>query len=595
MNVKNSIRKQLTYILLSITLFSLLITAVIFYSVMVSSFKKKLEQTSLQSIQQVAQSVDLVFERYETLLNLVADLPAIKNAYQNESAYALGSKALNYPSQQDSSVIQGYIGYEDGGAYTSGAEKVPDGFDPRTKKWYQNTKALGGKTRYRNPYLSKTIKQILVTIEKSFEKDGKIIGVIGLDISLELLANRLKELSLGEYRKLQVVGGNGLNIAHPNQEQVGQEIDKEQKWTSYIFDTPTGFQQPSAETDGEFIAHITDTKRNWKIILHIDQEEINSDIRKLAVLLFVSTFLVALFVIFFAWYISKKFTQPLNHVIKNLVDVSQGSLDGNIHESFLNNNSELGELARSMQSMSAKLIEIVNSVKISSEEITVHSEELNRASQVMSQGSNEQAATLEEISSSMMEITDSIKNNSQNSQETQKIALASSNMADDTQKAVVATVDSMDKIAEKVSIIQEIAGQTRLLSLNASIEAARAGQAGKGFSVVASEVAKLADLSSQAAAEIDELAKSSVAVADAAGKKLNELVPEIKRTTDLVAKITHQSEEQESAVAQINSAIQQVNNVVQQNAAQSEELASTANDSADQAQSLQKLISYFKT
>jgi methyl-accepting chemotaxis protein len=151
----------------------------------------------------------------------------------------------------------------------------------------------------------------------------------------------------------------------------------------------------------------------------------------------------------------------------------------------------------------------------------------------------------------------------------------------------------MKQIAEKISIIEEIARQTNLLALNAAIEAARAGEHGKGFAVVAAEVRKLAERSGQAAGEISELSASSVQIAEQAGGMLKKIVPDIRKTADLIQEITAASSEQNAGADQINKAIQQLDQVVQQNAAGSEEMASTSEELSSQAEQLQCSMSFF--
>jgi methyl-accepting chemotaxis protein len=187
-----------------------------------------------------------------------------------------------------------------------------------------------------------------------------------------------------------------------------------------------------------------------------------------------------------------------------------------------------------------------------------------------------------------------IKQNSDNAQQTERIALKSATDATESGKAVTDTVGAMKNIAEKISIIEEIARQTNLLALNAAIEAARAGEHGKGFAVVAAEVRKLAERSQVAAGEISQLSSSSVEVAERAGLMLAKLVPDIQKTAELVQEISAASKEQTSGADQINGAIQQLNQVIQTNAGAAEEMASTSEELATQAQQLQTTISFFK-
>jgi len=152
----------------------------------------------------------------------------------------------------------------------------------------------------------------------------------------------------------------------------------------------------------------------------------------------------------------------------------------------------------------------------------------------------------------------------------------------------------MQTIAGKITIVQEIARQTDLLALNAAVEAARAGEHGKGFAVVASEVRKLAERSQTAAAEISALSGDTVKAAQDAGAMLARLVPDIKKTAQLVQEISAACREQDVGSSQINQAIQQLDKVGQQNSAASEQVSATAEELSSQAEQLQSTISYFK-
>ncbi|MFH0733497.1 MAG: MCP four helix bundle domain-containing protein [bacterium] len=260
-----------------------------------------------------------------------------------------------------------------------------------------------------------------------------------------------------------------------------------------------------------------------------------------------------------------------------------------------NERSGQDKLMKALGSMIIGLTEVVDNVKSTAENVIIGSQELASNSEQISEGANKQAASAEEASSSMEQMTSNIKQNAENAYQTEKIALQSAENAKIGGKAVMETVSAMKEIASKISIIEEIARQTNLLALNAAIEAARAGEHGKGFAVVASEVRKLAERSQTAAAEINKLSANSVEVAENAGNLLNKLVPDITKTAELVQEITAASNEQNTGAAQINQAIQQLDLVIQQNAAASEELSSTANNLASQAEQLQNIIGFFNT
>lgn len=245
--------------------------------------------------------------------------------------------------------------------------------------------------------------------------------------------------------------------------------------------------------------------------------------------------------------------------------------------------------------LTRSILNVVNSIEVSSSNVSAGSEQISSSSEELSQGANEQAASVEEISSAVEEMTATIRQNADNAGQTERIATKSATDARESGEAVRHTVQAMKNIAEKISIIQEIARQTNLLSLNASIEAARAGEHGRGFAVVASEVQKLAERSQVAAAEISELSGSSVSIAEKAGEMLQRLVPDIQKTSELVAEINAASGEQANGAQQINTAIQQLNSVVQQNASSAEELAATAEELSAQTVHMQEAINFLKT
>ena len=249
-------------------------------------------------------------------------------------------------------------------------------------------------------------------------------------------------------------------------------------------------------------------------------------------------------------------------------------------------------IIKNITNIVSKLKELISFVRTASDNISGAGAQMNSSSQEMSEGATEQAASAEQVSSSMEQIVSSIQQNTDNAVQTEKIA---SKVAEDIlegNKAVSHTVQSMKEIAERITIIGDIARQTNLLALNAAVEAARAGDYGRGFAVVASEVRKLAERSQIAALEINNLSKSGVMVAEKSGKLLEEIVPEILKTSRLVKEISLSSVEQNTGANEINKALQQLNLVIQQNAATSEEMAASSEELTSQAEHLKEVISF---
>jgi methyl-accepting chemotaxis protein len=256
--------------------------------------------------------------------------------------------------------------------------------------------------------------------------------------------------------------------------------------------------------------------------------------------------------------------------------------------------SDHDALGTALSNMIERLTEIIGEVRSGASSLTVASSQISASAQSLSQGTSEQASSVEETTSSLEEMSASITQNAENSHQMETMAVKGTKDAEESAQAVKQSVEAMTKIAEKISIIEEIAYQTNLLALNAAIEAARAGDHGRGFAVVATEVRKLAERSQAAAKDIGALATSSVDVAQRSGRLLIELVPTIRKTADLVREVTAASIEQSGGVAQINRAMTLVDQVTQKNASASEELASTAEEMSSQAEALQQTISFFK-
>ena len=280
----------------------------------------------------------------------------------------------------------------------------------------------------------------------------------------------------------------------------------------------------------------------------------------------------------------------MNEITSAAEEISNGNLTVDIRE-----RSQQDKLMQALSAMVAGLTRTVSDIRSIAGEVAAASQSISTASIQVSKGASAQAAAAEEASSSMEEMVSNIKQNADNAQTTDKIANKSAKDAQESGKSVLEAVAAMKEIANKISIIEEIARQTNLLALNAAIEAARAGEHGKGFAVVAAEVRKLAERSQKAAGEINQLSGTTLRVSEKSGEMLDKLVPDIQRTAELVQEITAASKEQDTGAEQINKALQQLEKVIQQNASASEEMASTTEELTGQSDQLVSALSFFHT
>ncbi|MEO5368153.1 MAG: methyl-accepting chemotaxis protein, partial [Magnetococcus sp. WYHC-3] len=287
----------------------------------------------------------------------------------------------------------------------------------------------------------------------------------------------------------------------------------------------------------------------------------------------------------------KTLDQAINAILTVTGAMAEGDLKQKVDMDML---GTLDRLKQNLNHMVTRLSEVVRETIDAAHSVADGSEAMRGAASQLSQGATEQAASVEETSASMEEMSSNIQQNADNALQTGSLAKQASENAEKSGAAVAKTVSAMKEIAGKIEIIQEIAEQTNLLALNAAIEAARAGDHGRGFAVVAAEVRKLAERSQVAAGEINGLSTSSVGVAEDAGRMLQELVPLIRRTSDLVQEISAASQEQNSGADQINQALQQLDQVIQQNASAAEELSGMSDSLSVSSDNLSQTMSFFQ-
>jgi len=302
---------------------------------------------------------------------------------------------------------------------------------------------------------------------------------------------------------------------------------------------------------------------------------------------------MAFLVLIAAILLSKRLVRPLTIITNKVTELTEGNLNSNLGHNLIKRKDELGYLASSLNNLSERLKNVIINLKSGITLVSDASNQMNSNAQNISQGATEQASSVEEVSSSMEQMAANIQQNADNARQTEQITYASSTSVKTGYESSSVAAKSMNEIADKIQIVNDIAFQTNILALNAAVEAARAGEHGRGFAVVAAEVRKLAERSKIAADEIDVVSKSGVKVAEKAGKQLEATVPEIEKTVKLIQEISAASQEQNLGADQINNAIQQLNQVTQQNAINAVEMATNSKKLAMQSDQLNHLVSFF--
>ena len=460
-------------------------------------------------------------------------------------------------------------------------------------------KAMTGETYISQMLISKVTGEATVVVSTPILGDsGKAIGVCTVSLKTAGLTEEMAKYKLGDSGYFAVADRSGLFVLHPNKEMALKinisNVAGFETVAKRALAGETGYQVYTYTGSRRICGFSTVPSMGWIIFSQMPEKEFLKTATTIRSAIIIVALIAGTLSIICLYFLAKSISLPLKRGVVFAEAIAKGDLAMTVQGDVLAKGDELGDLARALNDMSGNLKRIVTDIHSASANVAQGSEEISTTSESMSQGATEQAASAEEVSSSVEEMAATIKQNSDNASATESIAAKAVKEAEAGSEAVLQAVAAMRDIADKISVIEEIARQTNLLALNAAIEAARAGESGKGFAVVASEVRKLAERSQEAAGEITGLSKSTVEAAERAGHIISGIVPDIRRTSELVQEITSASCEQSTGAEQIGKAMVQLDTVIQSNASASEEMASMSEELSGQAQQLAATISFFR-
>lgn len=429
------------------------------------------------------------------------------------------------------------------------------------------------------------------------------LGVVGVDIDFQELMNLNNQVKVFDTGYASIITNNKVIAAHPKEAYVGALIDTvflnhvEVVAGNIENGLPYIGQAKSTHLNTEVARvlmpiRIGNSNKPWSVMIDIPDDEIMRDTINLSLIIIGIGLISTLVMLIIIFIISRGITRPIEIVSAKMSEIAEGNIAIDITTS--KRHDEIAVLEESMKQMVEKVRQVVNGIKESADNISAASQQFSSSSQQISSGANEQAASVEEISSTTEEIAANVEQNTSNAMATKKISTAAREGLESVKAKSIKSLEATNMIADKISIINDIAFQTNILALNAAVEAARAGEHGRGFAVVAAEVRKLAENSRLAADDIVSKAENSLCEAQEAGKQLELMLPDVIQTTKLVDEIAAASSEQNSATTQVNASILELSNVTQQNSASAEELASSAEELASQAENLKEMIAFFK-
>ncbi len=479
-----------------------------------------------------------------------------------------------------------------------------------------------GKESILEPYIYQISgKNVLLTTFSVPIKNalGKIIGVAGIDISLDTL-NSMK-FNAGNFTSANVylLSNSGTYVIHSNKETLGKklsdiELDKNKiekmlgaikAGNSYV--TEGTSEVTKAESLKTMVPIVLgNTGAPWSTGFTVKMSEITAK-SNANIILLITIFILVIAAISAAIWISvvRIIKRPLSQLVAVAEQQAKGNYDMDINS---DRGDELGILFQSLKAVNDNMNVLVSNMREASEQVTSGAKQISTSSIGLAQGATEQASTIEELTASIEEISSQTNMNAGNAREANTLAETAKTNAVNGNVQMQEMLIAMNNINESsgnifkiIKVIDEIAFQTNILALNAAVEAARAGQHGKGFAVVAEEVRNLAARSANAAKETTAMIESSIKkvkdgtmIANETAKALDKIVEDVSRVASLVSEIATASHEQSSGINQINQGIIQVSNVVQTNSATSEESAAASEELLSQAEALKDQVSQFK-